>query len=286
MIKRMDKGMFETICVLGTCKTAIKCIDMILDRNVKIELFDANEKESPFFIKYAKDHKIAYFHLDKKKIFEHIAGIENRCLIMSVANPFILPQNIVLKENICAINFHHALLPKHPGRNGECWAIYEQDEKAGITWHFIDSKIDTGCIIDQRSIVLDESITALRLFEAQNAMAVECFSEFVDDLFRGSLKGKPQNNSVKYKMHYSYEKPNNGMLDLSWNTSKISSFLRSMDYGPIRSMGYAQIEYQGATYKIVKYKIQENLSQSTGICLEDNIMTIHRQDASIILKIK
>lgn len=279
--------MFHRICVLGTCKTTTECIDLVLERSSIIELFDVNEKASPYLKKYAENKKIAYCSLKKKEVFEYIDKIEEKCLILSIVNPYIIPDYIVKKENVCAINLHHALLPKHPGRNGECWAIYEQDELAGITWHFIDTKVDTGNIIDQRSIRLDDSITALRLFETQNAIAVESLKGFADELFAGTLKGKPQDKSIQHKLHYSYEKPNKGILDFSWDTKKISSFLRSMDYGPLRSMGYALVEYQDVTYKVVKYTIQTICHQSTsGIYLENNILKINKPDAIITLKIK
>ncbi len=43
------------------------------------------------------------------------------------------------------------------------WAIINGESKHGVTWHFIDTGIDTGNIIAQKIFPLDKDVTAGRL---------------------------------------------------------------------------------------------------------------------------
>lgn len=75
-------------------------------------------------------------------------------------------------------------------------------------------------------------------------------------------------------MHYSYEKPNDGVLQLEWDRAKISAFLRSMDYGVLRVMGTPYIieenkKYCWDSYGIIVGHIETVPSDSRIIRKED-----------------
>ncbi len=48
-----------------------------------------------------------------------------------------------------AINCHPSLLPKHKGANPYFWQIYSGENRAGVTFHFMDEKFDSGEILMQ-----------------------------------------------------------------------------------------------------------------------------------------
>ncbi|MCD6121559.1 MAG: phosphoribosylglycinamide formyltransferase [Spirochaetales bacterium] len=51
------------------------------------------------------------------------------------------------------INIHPSLLPKYPGTKGIEESYYSEDKELGITIHFVDTGVDTGKIILQKSFV-------------------------------------------------------------------------------------------------------------------------------------
>lgn len=83
-------------------------------------------------------------------------------LLLSHQAP-ILPETVFKAPKYGSINIHPTLLPKYRGSNPFFWMYYDEDMTAGVTLHWIDSGIDTGKIIEQRSITIDYGTDAEQL---------------------------------------------------------------------------------------------------------------------------
>lgn len=248
---------FEKIVILGTGKLALDCADHVKQMDIDYELFDMNEIQMDRMEKMAKSKELNYYHLEKQKTMNQLRGQEGKVLLVSAINPCIIPKDILEKKNITAVNCHQALLPKHPGRNAEAWAIYEQDKASGITWHYMTSVVDEGDILVQKEIPLEENITSFQLFRQQMDSAFEGFRELLEMVEAGPCKGIRQLRREKGKLHYSWEIPNDGYLNIYWNSEKISAFLRAMDYSALKVLGEWKVIYEGIEYAFSKYKIQK-----------------------------
>ncbi len=66
--------------------------------------------------------------------------------IISFLSPWIVPENLLLKSKVAAINFHPGS-PNYPGIGCYNFAIYEQTGLYGVTCHHMLPKVDTGSII-------------------------------------------------------------------------------------------------------------------------------------------
>ena len=72
------------------------------------------------------------------------------------------------------VNIHPTLLPKHPGTRGIEESYASRDRELGITIHFVDSGVDSGPIIFQRSFTrtgtepLDEIERRIHALEHQH----------------------------------------------------------------------------------------------------------------------
>lgn len=251
--------MYDAICVLGTGNLAVDCCRLLAKKGYSSTLYDTNDVSSWLLKnKCAKTDGVEYKWLDKKGTFDDILDQKGRILLISAINPYIIPDRVLKLNGLTAINLHHALLPYHPGRNAEAWAIYEQDERAGITWHFVSNEVDGGDIIASAGVIIDKDMTTWKLLKIQSELAYKEFENFCDDLLKGTVVGKKQERHADIKMHFLREKPNDGILDPRWPADKISAFLRSMDYGPARTMGYPVIILNGEEKKIVRYSIAES----------------------------
>lgn len=80
----------------------------------------------------------------------------NLDLIVCVNFDQILKKDIINLPTIGCINTHASLLPKYRGRAPLNWAMINGEEYSGVTVHFIDEGIDTGDIILQEKIKIDE----------------------------------------------------------------------------------------------------------------------------------
>lgn len=80
----------------------------------------------------------------------------NLDLIMCVNFDQILKKDIINLPTIGCINTHASLLPKYRGRAPLNWAMINGEQYSGVTVHFIDEGVDTGDIILQEKIKIDE----------------------------------------------------------------------------------------------------------------------------------
>lgn len=130
--------------------------------------------------------KIASDFFKQEVIF--VKNIENddfcknlkNCLIISANNSYIFKKECV--QNNTIINYHNALLPFHKACNARIWNIWENDKKTGITWHMVEESIDTGAILTQKEIKLDDNFTALSLLDTQHKLAIASFKEALKNL--------------------------------------------------------------------------------------------------------
>ena len=61
------------------------------------------------------------------------------------------------------INVHPSLLPKYRGPNPYVQVIKNREEKTGVTIHLVDENFDTGAILDQREVKIQETDTGKEL---------------------------------------------------------------------------------------------------------------------------
>lgn len=65
----------------------------------------------------------------------------------------IIKKKIINGVNLPMVNIHVGITPKYRGVHGGYWALANKDkEHCGVTAHLIDSGIDTGGVISQRTI--------------------------------------------------------------------------------------------------------------------------------------
>lgn len=274
---------YSLIILLGTGRLAIQCGEHLKENfPLPVILYDVNEEPSSYLKSNCSKIGMDYRFEPKQQLFSSLSETEEQALIISACNHYIIPANVLDKPNISAINFHNALLPAHPGRNAEAWAIYEMDEYAGITWHILSEKVDKGAIIAQEKIKLDEKTTSSKLLAIQNEKAFTGFKDFISPLLNDSCK-LTQQNKEKHTFHFSKDRPNNSELDLNWSADKISAFLRAYDYGLYNVLGKPHLVYEGTTYQWRGYKLTRCEQCEKTVSVNDGDMLIKEGETEIRL---
>ena len=133
-------------------------IDMIISNNPKSKglnfgkIFKIKKKVFDFKKKYSTEKKIL-FELKKRKIN----------LICLAGFMKILSKNFIKNFNGKILNIHPSLLPKYKGLNTHERAIKNKDKYSGCTVHFVNSKLDSGKIINQRKVKIYKNDTVKTL---------------------------------------------------------------------------------------------------------------------------
>ncbi|MEC0179898.1 phosphoribosylglycinamide formyltransferase [Paenibacillus peoriae] len=85
------------------------------------------------------------------------------------------------------INIHPSLLPAFPGKDAVGQALAYGVKVSGVTVHFVDGGMDTGAIIAQRVVEVQEHDTADSLSAAIQAVERQLYPEVVGRLAQGKI---------------------------------------------------------------------------------------------------
>lgn len=176
-------------------------------------------------------------------------------LIISAYNLYIFPEEVVNTNTI--INYHNALLPWHRGLNGTAWAIWANDAHAGMSWHKVETSIDTGAILVQPSVDIDETTDSLSLSNQLNRLAIESLPQAIENLIKGiTLEPSRCVEDDLHAYHNAKALPNQGIFERNWDLATASRFLRAMYAAKMKFMPAPSIEIDGELHTFLKWKLK------------------------------
>lgn len=151
-------------------------------------------------------------------------------IIIVVAFGQILPKEVLDLPQFGCINVHASLLPRWRGAAPIQAAILQGDHETGVTIMKMDSGLDTGPILNQKSIPIEPEDTAGSLSKRLSQLGSELLIETLPLYLRGELIPQPQNDA-----HASYApmlKKADGELDFSKPASQLARQVRAFNPWP------------------------------------------------------
>lgn len=97
---------------------------------------------------------------------------------------------------IGCINIHASLLPKYRGAAPINWPIINGEKKTGITFIFMNEKVDAGEIIDQREITILADETYGELNKRLSNLSAEIINDLLKEVKNGKIKRIPQEKQL------------------------------------------------------------------------------------------
>ena len=138
--------------------------------NLKSLIKFSKLKKSPIIIKLivsnnskAKGLQYSKFYKIKNKVFDFKNALSEKKIINELQKNNInliclagfmkiLSKNFINNFKGKILNIHPSLLPKYKGLNTHEKAIKNKDKYSGCTVHFVNSKLDSGKIINQKKV--------------------------------------------------------------------------------------------------------------------------------------
>jgi len=112
--------------------------------------------------------------------------------IFSYLSPWIIPDSLLARAKVAAINFHPGP-PEYPGIGCTNFAIYQQEKQFGVTCHHMAAKVDTGEMIAVSRFPLFPSDSVSSLTQRCYAHILTLFYEIVSGILEGkSLPQSPE----------------------------------------------------------------------------------------------
>jgi methionyl-tRNA formyltransferase len=100
----------------------------------------------------------------------------------------MLPDSVIAAAKDGTINLHASLLPQYRGAAPINHALMQGEKETGLTTFFIESKIDTGAIIDQAKVAISLQDTAGSLHDKLKTKGADLLLTTVDKIRTGNFK--------------------------------------------------------------------------------------------------
>jgi methionyl-tRNA formyltransferase len=162
--------------------------------------------------------------------FEHFKSLNADLAIMAFVT-IIVPERILYAPRFKSICFHPSLLPRHRGASAINWTIIQGDAETGVTWFWPDKGIDTGPILIQRRVPIEESDTTGSIyFNRLFPLGIETMVEAVDLIRAGKAPATTQDEGLA-----TYEpicRDEHAKVDFSKPAREVYNLIRGCDPQP------------------------------------------------------
>ena len=133
--------------------------------------------------------------VSSNKLFNQLSEL-NADLFVVVAFS-ILPDSIINIPKYGSINIHPSLLPKYRGSSPIQYSLLNGDKETGVSIINLNSKVDSGAILGQKTILTPMDATFGDMYEKLGILGSKLLMEVVDDIKNGHSNAIIQDESKK-----------------------------------------------------------------------------------------
>lgn len=216
--------------VIGVLTSGNLGLSTLIQIASKFEIgFVLTDRGSDKIIDFCKLKDIPIFKGNPRngKAYDFIRKIEVD-IIASINYLFLIKKDIIQHSNKLTFNIHGSLLPKYRGRTPHVWAIINNEKNTGISAHKIDEGCDTGDVISQIDVRIDEFDTGKSILEKFKEQYFNIVLEVVNKCEENNLSCKRQNE--KFATHFGKRTPEDGEINWDWQKERIKNWVRAQSY--------------------------------------------------------
>ena len=180
---------------------------------------------------------------------------------------YLLNKDVIDIPPIGVIGYHPAALPANRGRHPIIWALALGLSETASTFFFIDEGVDTGDILSQVFVPIDEKDDALSLYKKLTSVASRQVEEFTKSLANNTYIKIPQDHSCAN--YWRKRTVDDGKIDWRMSARGIYNLVRAL----ARPYAGAHCIYQNQVIKIWRTEITdlqyENIEPGKVIAIEE-----------------
>jgi methionyl-tRNA formyltransferase len=152
-------------------------------------------------------------------------------LVLCTVFPWRIPAEALAVPRLGAVNGHPSLLPRYRGPHPMAWAIRNGEAEIGLTFHRMDEQFDSGPILAQKAVPLDDQET-LETLEPKLAAATEELLPIVFERLARGEEGDPQGaEEASYQSVFAGEE----LVEIDWSrpARDVHNLVRAWRFVPV-----------------------------------------------------
>lgn len=185
--------------------------------------------------KYAVANNLKILQPVKLKSVDFIETLKSLKADVQIVVAFrMLPEMVWNMPTMGTINVHGSLLPQYRGAAPINWAVINGEKFTGVTTFKLKHAIDTGNILLQESLAIDENETAGEVHDKMKELGAELLLKTIQQLAEGKLIEQEQNklNNTLTLKHAPKLYSENGKIDFSKTVEEVHNLVRGLSPFP------------------------------------------------------
>jgi len=211
-----------------------------------------------------------------QKVLETLKGLLPDIIVVAAYGK-ILPSEYLKLAPLGAINVHPSLLPKYRGPSPIQWVLLKGEKETGVTTFLMDEGLDSGPILLQEKLPIQDEETYSSLLEKLSHLAARLTLKTLEEMGKGTLIPIPQDHQ---KACYT-KKIDRSLALINWNrpAKEVWNKVRALEGWPC-----AYTFWQGKLLKIWRASLGEGRGEpGTIIGLKEGI-EVACSEGSLIIK--
>lgn len=129
-------------------------------------------------------------NLKSKQFLQELEALNHNLQVVVAFR--MLPEVVFSMPEYGSFNLHGSLLPQYRGAAPINWAVINGEQESGVTTFFLKKRVDTGHIILQKAIPIEETDTAGDLHDKLMVVGAKAVVETCTLIQEGKAKATPQ----------------------------------------------------------------------------------------------
>ena len=240
--------------------------------------------------KYAVENGLTVLQPEKLKDETFIEQLRALKADLQIVVAFrMLPEIVWNMPRLGTFNLHASLLPQYRGAAPINWAVINGDKETGITTFFLKHEIDTGEVIQQVKVPIEETDDVEIVHDKLMHLGGRLVVETVDAILENRVKPIPQEEMQQPEELRPAPKIFKETCRIDWNqpVKKIYDFIRGLSPYPA---AWTELHFPDKTSVVVKIyqteKCLQNHSLSNGTIQTDGktYFNVDVSDGFVVVK--
>lgn len=281
------------VVFMGTPEFAVPTLNMLLEEHEVLAVFTQPDRakgrsKKPVFSpvkEVAVKHGIPVYQpqrLRKLEELDVLRGLQPDVIVVAAFGQ-ILPKEILDLPAFGCINVHASLLPAYRGAAPINHCIADRVDQTGVTIMQMDVGLDTGDMLKQGILLLDDKETATTLTDKLSIMGAELLSDVLKELEAGTCVPVKQDDALS--SYAGMMTKDMGYVDFKQSATVIEALIRALESWPT-----VTCLYQGKRIKLYEADVQDdNGNEAPGTVLEadgDRLVIACAQGALMIRELQ
>jgi len=181
--------------------------------------------------KYAVSQNIPILQPKNLKAEEFLTALRALNANLQIVVAFrMLPEVVWAVPKYGTFNLHGSLLPKYRGAAPINWAVINGEKETGVTSFFLKQKIDTGDLLFQERLPIEENETTGEVHDKMMLLGSEVVLKTVKSIESRSYEAQPQDDTKATKAPKIFH--DTCKIDFNQPTTTVHNFIRGMSPYP------------------------------------------------------